>query len=40
MPATPSPRGRAVVSLNDLYGGRYILGLGVSHIPMVEGLRG
>ena len=31
---------RALVSLNDLYGGRYILGLGVSHIPMVEGLRG
>jgi probable F420-dependent oxidoreductase len=31
---------RAMVSLNDLYGGRFILGLGVSHIPMVEGLRG
>src|SRR6516162_4853741 len=31
---------RAIVSLNDLYGGRFILGLGVSHIPMVEGLRG
>src|SRR5712675_3325812 len=31
---------RALVSLNDLYGGRFILGLGVSHIPMVEGLRG
>lgn len=31
---------RAVVTLNDLYGDRYILGLGVSHIPMVEGLRG
>ena len=26
-------------SLNDMYGGRYISGLGVSHIPMVEGLR-
>jgi probable F420-dependent oxidoreductase len=31
---------RAMVSLNALYGGRFILGLGVSHIPMVEGLRG
>lgn len=31
---------RAVVSLNALYGNRFILGLGVSHIPMVEGLRG
>src|ERR1700730_17568327 len=31
---------RAMVSLNDLHGGRFILGLGVSHIPMVEGLRG
>ena len=31
---------RGMVSLNDLYGGRFILGLGVSHIPMVEGLRG
>src|ERR1044072_442613 len=31
---------RAVVSLNALYGGRFILGIGVSHIPMVEGLRG
>src|SRR5499427_9221381 len=31
---------RAMVSLNDLYAGRFILGLGVSHIPMVEGLRG
>ena len=31
---------RAVVSLNALYGGRFVLGLGVSHIPMVEGLRG
>ncbi len=26
-------------SLNDMYDGRYIPGLGVSHIPMVEGLR-
>lgn len=31
---------RAVTSLNDLYAERFILGLGVSHIPMVEGLRG
>jgi len=31
---------RAMVSLNDLHGNRFILGLGVSHIPMVEGLRG
>jgi probable F420-dependent oxidoreductase len=29
-----------MVSLNALYGGRFVLGLGVSHIPMVEGLRG
>src|ERR1700730_43217 len=31
---------RAMISLNALHGGRFILGLGVSHIPMVEGLRG
>src|ERR1700749_3123167 len=31
---------RALISLNALYGNRFILGLGVSHIPMVEGLRG
>src|SRR5215475_7041825 len=31
---------RGMVSLNDLYGDRFILGLGVSHIPMVEGVRG
>ena len=31
---------RALRSLNQLYGDRFILGLGVSHIPMVEGLRG
>ncbi|MBA2397800.1 MAG: LLM class flavin-dependent oxidoreductase, partial [Bradyrhizobium sp.] len=31
---------RAMVSLNALYGNRFVLGLGVSHIPMVEGLRG
>jgi probable F420-dependent oxidoreductase len=31
---------RAMISLNALYDDRFILGLGVSHIPMVEGLRG
>lgn len=31
---------RGMITLNDLYGGRFILGLGVSHVPMVEGLRG
>jgi probable F420-dependent oxidoreductase len=31
---------RAMLSLNKLFGDRFILGLGVSHIPMVEGLRG
>src|ERR1043165_7874531 len=31
---------RAMVSLNELHDDRFILGLGVSHIPMVEGLRG
>jgi len=31
---------RAMVSLDDWHDGRFILGLGVSHIPMVEGLRG
>src|SRR6202012_2937220 len=31
---------RAMVSRTALYGGRFILGLGVSHIPLVEGLRG
>jgi probable F420-dependent oxidoreductase len=29
-----------MLSLNALYGGRFILGLGVSHVPMVEGIRG
>jgi probable F420-dependent oxidoreductase len=29
-----------MITLNDLYGDRFILGLGVSHPPMVEGLRG
>ena len=27
-------------SLNKLYGGRFVLGLGVSHVPLVEGARG
>src|ERR1700724_75497 len=31
---------RAMISLNTLYGNRFILGLGVSHIPLVEGVRG
>ncbi|MBX9699571.1 MAG: TIGR03620 family F420-dependent LLM class oxidoreductase [Acetobacteraceae bacterium] len=31
---------RGMVTLNGLYGGRFVLGLGVSHVPMVEGIRG
>jgi probable F420-dependent oxidoreductase len=31
---------RGYITLRDLYGDRFILGLGVSHVPMVEGLRG
>jgi probable F420-dependent oxidoreductase len=31
---------RGMLTLNALYGNRFILGLGVSHPPMVEGLRG
>jgi probable F420-dependent oxidoreductase len=31
---------QGMLSLNQLYGDRFILGLGVSHVPMVEGLRG
>lgn len=31
---------RGLATLNALHGDRFILGLGVSHIPMVEGLRG
>jgi probable F420-dependent oxidoreductase len=31
---------RGLMSLRELYGDRFILGLGVSHMPMVEGLRG
>jgi probable F420-dependent oxidoreductase len=31
---------RGMITLNDLYSDRFILGLGVSHPPMVEGLRG
>ncbi|HVZ10511.1 TIGR03620 family F420-dependent LLM class oxidoreductase [Rhodopila sp.] len=31
---------RGMISLNELYGDRFILGLGVSHMPMVEGVRG
>lgn len=32
--------GRALATLNGLYSDRFILGLGVSHIPMVEKLHG
>jgi len=32
--------GRGMLSLHQLYGERFILGLGVSHVPMVEGIRG
>jgi probable F420-dependent oxidoreductase len=31
---------RGMLSLHQLYGERFILGLGVSHVPMVEGVRG
>ena len=31
---------RGMLSLHQLYGERFILGLGVSHLPMVEGVRG
>lgn len=31
---------RGTIGLNAMYGGRFMLGLGVSHKPMVEGLRG
>ncbi len=31
---------RGMLGLNAMYGGRFILGLGVSHKPMVEGVRG
>ena len=31
---------RGMITLNALYGYRFILGLGVSHVPMVEGIRG
>jgi probable F420-dependent oxidoreductase len=31
---------RGMISLNALHGGRFVLGLGVSHVPMVEGVRG
>jgi probable F420-dependent oxidoreductase len=36
----PMTSQRAMVSLNGWYGDRFVLGLGVSHVPMVEGLRG
>lgn len=31
---------RGMATLNQLHGGRFVLGLGVSHVPMVEGIRG
>ena len=31
---------RGLATLSSLYGDRFILGLGVSHMPMVEGVRG
>jgi probable F420-dependent oxidoreductase len=31
---------RGMLSLNALYGDRFVLGLGVSHLPMVESVRG
>src|SRR5262245_16911925 len=31
---------RGLLTLNQLYDNRFILGLGVSHVPMVEGIRG
>jgi probable F420-dependent oxidoreductase len=31
---------RGLIGLSQLYGARFILGLGVSHMPMVEGVRG
>jgi len=32
--------GRGLATLHAMYGDRFILGLGVSHVPMVEGVRG
>ncbi len=32
--------GRGLATLREMYGDRFILGLGVSHVPMVEGVRG
>src|SRR5260221_382719 len=31
---------RGLLSLTALHGDRFILGLGVSHVPLVEGIRG
>jgi probable F420-dependent oxidoreductase len=31
---------RGLRTLGDLYGDRFVLGLGVSHVPLVEGVRG
>ncbi len=31
---------RGLATLSSLYGDRFVLGLGVSHVPTVEGVRG
>jgi probable F420-dependent oxidoreductase len=36
----PGPMKQAAITLAEQTGGRFVLGLGVSHQPMVEGLRG
>ncbi len=36
----PTSAGNGVRTLNELSGGRFTLGLGVSHAPIVQGLRG
>ncbi len=36
----PQASASASHALNELSGGRFLLGLGVSHVPLVEGLRG
>ena len=36
----PASAGNGVRTLNEISGGRFTLGLGVSHAPMVQGMRG
>jgi len=36
----PASAGNGVRTLNEIFGGRFTLGLGVSHAPMVQGTRG